>query len=303
MSELTLRSPSLGDAEAIADLANALSQALDGTADETAAGVREWFELPRLEMLVAETRDGELAAYGDLHATSEKRTRWWLDVREHPARRGSAAAVVERLEERAREQSQPGALVRAVVHGEEQHLRRLFEERRYAPIRYSFRMERTLEADLPAPAWPEGIAVRTATEGDERRAYEVHMDSFADHWDFELEPFDEWQKWHLQPDQYEPELWFLAEDAAELAGICLCRPQHAGDPEHGWIGILGVRTAWRRRGLGIALLRHAFRELQARGKTRVGLGVDGENTTGAVALYERVGMSVTRRNDTYELVL
>lgn len=254
-------------------------------------------------MLVAETRDGALAAYGDLHATSEQRTRWWLDVREHPERRGAAAVVVAQLEQWARERSQPGALVRAVVQSEEQHLRRLFETRGYAPIRFSFRMGRALEGELTAPAWPEGIAVRTARAGDERRAYEAHMDSFADHWDFEREPFDEWGKWHLQPDQYDPELWFLAEDAGELAGICLCRPHHAGDPEHAWIGILGVRRAWRRRGLGIALLHHAFRELKEAGKTRVGLGVDGENTTGAVALYERVGMSVTRRNDTYELVL
>ena len=301
--ELTLRTPTPGDAEGIAYLANAHSQALDGTADETAAGVREWFDLPRLEMLVAETREGELAAYGDLHATSDERTRWWLDVREHPERRGSAVAIVAQLEERARERSRPGALLRAVVHSEEQHLRRLFEQRGYAPIRFSFRMGRPLEGDLPAPVWPEGIVVGPAAVGDERRVYEAHMDSFADHWDFEPDPFDEWQKWHLQPEQYDPKLWFLAQDGGELAGICLCRPQHAGESRHGWIGILGVRPAWRRRGLGVALLHHAFRELHARGKTRVGLGVDGENTTGAVALYERVGMTVTRRNDTYELVL
>lgn len=265
--------------------------------------MREWFDLPRLDMLVAETGDGKLAAYGDLHSTSDQRTRWWLDVREHPERRGAAEAVVARLEQRAQEQSPSGALLRAVVQSEEQHLRRLFEERGYAPIRFSFRMGRALDGDLPEPVWPEGIVVRTAAAGDERLAYEAHMDSFADHWDFEPEPFDEWQKWHMQPDQYDPKLWFLAEDGDALAGICLCRPQFAGDLEHGWIGILGVRPAWRRRGLGVALLRHAFRELRARGRTRVGLGVDGENTTGAVALYERAGMAVTRRNDTYELVL
>ena len=32
----------------------------------------------------------------------------------------------------------------------------------------------------------------------------------------------------------------------------------------------------------------------------VALGVDAENTTGAVALYERVGMHVVRRSDTWE---
>ena len=68
----------------------------------------------------------------------------------------------------------------------------------------------------------------------------------------------------------------------------------------GWVDTLAVRRPWRRRGLGLALLLHSFRELRARGRERVGLGVDGENTTGAVRLYERAGMHVARRSDTYE---
>jgi ribosomal protein S18 acetylase RimI-like enzyme len=67
--------------------------------------------------------------------------------------------------------------------------------------------------------------------------------------------------------------------------------------------VLGVRPQWRRRGVATALLRHSFRDFRDRGATRVGLGVDGENTTGAVRLYERVGMRVVRRNDTYEKTL
>jgi ribosomal protein S18 acetylase RimI-like enzyme len=47
-------------------------------------------------------------------------------------------------------------------------------------------------------------------------------------------------------------------------------------------------------------LRHSFRDFQQRGATRVALGVDGENTTGAVRLYEQAGMRQVRRNDTYE---
>jgi mycothiol synthase len=64
--------------------------------------------------------------------------------------------------------------------------------------------------------------------------------------------------------------------------------------------VLGVRPRWRRRGLGLALLRHTFTEYHRRGHTRVGLGVDAENVSGAVRLYERAGMRVVRRHDTYE---
>jgi ribosomal protein S18 acetylase RimI-like enzyme len=64
-----------------------------------------------------------------------------------------------------------------------------------------------------------------------------------------------------------------------------------------------VRVPWRRRGLGEALLRSAFDALHARGFRRAGLGVDAENATGAVALYERAGMHVVRRADNWVLDL
>ena len=58
--------------------------------------------------------------------------------------------------------------------------------------------------------------------------------------------------------------------------------------------VLGVLRSHRRRGIGEALLRYAFVEFKGRGFERVGLGVDAESPTGAVALYERAGMHVAR---------
>ena len=60
----------------------------------------------------------------------------------------------------------------------------------------------------------------------------------------------------------------------------------------GWIGAIGVREPWRKRGLGLALLHHAFADWFRRGVTTVALGVDAENPTGATRLYERAGMHV-----------
>ena len=71
----------------------------------------------------------------------------------------------------------------------------------------------------------------------------------------------------------------------------------------GWIPTLAVRKPYRRRGLGQALLQHAFRALQARGVQRVGLGVDAKNKTGATRLYERVGMHVDQETVHYEIEL
>jgi ribosomal protein S18 acetylase RimI-like enzyme len=62
---------------------------------------------------------------------------------------------------------------------------------------------------------------------------------------------------------------------------------------------LGVGRAWRGRGIGEALLRHAFGVFHTRGFRLVGLGVDSQNLTGATRLYERAGMRIERQYDVY----
>jgi ribosomal protein S18 acetylase RimI-like enzyme len=68
----------------------------------------------------------------------------------------------------------------------------------------------------------------------------------------------------------------------------------------GWVGALGVLPEWRRRGLGLALLRESFRRIHATGETVVALGVDSQNPTGATRLYERAGMRALWRADVWE---
>ena len=71
----------------------------------------------------------------------------------------------------------------------------------------------------------------------------------------------------------------------------------------GWVEILGVRKPWRRKGLGQALLQHAFGAYYERGMRKVGLGVDSQNLSGATRLYRKVGMHVHRRHVMYEIEL
>ena len=119
-------------------------------------------------------------------------------------------------------------------------------------------------------------------------------EAFRDHWGHVPASFEEWErrKKHLGSD---PGLWFLAESAGEAAGAAVCEDR----PEMGWVTELAVRRAWRRRGLGLALLRHALREFYRRGKRKVALGVDAESLTGATCLYERAGMRVDRLYTVY----
>ncbi len=63
----------------------------------------------------------------------------------------------------------------------------------------------------------------------------------------------------------------------------------------GWVGQLGVRRAWRRRGLATALLVRSMEAFRAAGLEAATLGVDTENPTGALGIYERVGFRPIRR--------
>lgn len=66
---------------------------------------------------------------------------------------------------------------------------------------------------------------------------------------------------------------------------------------------LGVRKAYRRRGLGQAMLLHTFRALQQQGIPATYLFVDAANKTGATRLYQRVGMREELEITHYEIEL
>ena len=88
----------------------------------------------------------------------------------------------------------------------------------------------------------------------------------------------------------------IAWDGNEIAGFSLNRFGKG----IGWVGTLAVRRPWRKKGLGLALLRHSFGEFYKRGMTTIGLGVDASNPTGATRLYQRAGMYVAGEFVMYE---
>src|SRR5262249_19806071 len=175
----------------------------------------------------------------------------------------------------------------------------LLEQMGYRPVRHSYRMRIDLDGRPLEPVWPNGVSVRTLREGEERRVYDATMASFADTWMLAVEPYENWFHWMVEEPSFDSSLWFLAESDGELAGVVIARAPE-NEPGVGWIRILGVLPEHRQKGLGQALLRHTFAEFASRGFHAVGLGVDAENPTGAVRVYERAGMHVERTNLIHE---
>ena len=288
---LTLREPARTEAGTIAEVLNAHAGGLFGERDLTAAAVADWFEIDGVWMRLAE-RDGAAVGYADV---AEEGGRWSIDLRalDPDAARELLEASVAR--------AGANALVRGYAPSADAIAGGVYTAAGFEIVRHSFQMRIELSASPPVPPFPPGLEVRTMQRGEEPRVHAAHMDAFADHWDFHEQSYEQWRRWQRDVEGFDPTLWFLALDGAEIAGLALCAQHFSGEPDFGWVSVLGVRPAWRRRGLGEALLRHGFRTMFDRGFTRIGLGVDAENTTGAVRLYERAGMTQVRRNDTWEL--
>ncbi|MGE5377356.1 MAG: GNAT family N-acetyltransferase, partial [Bacteroidota bacterium] len=182
--------------------------------------------------------------------------------------------------------------------------KKLFDDLGYHYVRSFYIMEIEMDAPVPEPQFPEGISLRTYNPGTDLDAvYRADQDAFRDHFGFVEEPYEEGLerfKHHWLNEEVDPALLFLAMDGEEIAGFNLCRPHSHTDPETGWVGSLGVLRPWRKRGIGLALLRHSFNEFYRRGKRKVGLGVDAQNLTGALRLYQNAGMHIQRAFDNYE---
>jgi mycothiol synthase len=117
-------------------------------------------------------------------------------------------------------------------------------------VNWTMEIDLVAAAPLPEPAWPDGITIRSADPANlERDAHLLHQtekESFSDHYGYTPVPFEEW--WHFRTafNQPEPELWLLAMDGDEVAGMALVASQRAGEPSLGWISSVGVLRPWRR---------------------------------------------------------
>ncbi len=305
-SGYTVRSPTPEDVPAVLALMRDFDIAETGEADPwtPARILSEWEDLdPATDAWLIFAPDGQLAGYATL--TDDGAGRLIGDGYVHPTRQGLGigSTIIDLTEQRAAAMipTQPAearlVIVNSVMASSLASCN-LLEARGYMLARVFFRMEILLEKLPPAPVWPEGISVRSCdgSEADVVRAYETTEEGFKDHWAHVPRSFEDWRK-HKFTDPVDPALWFLAQQGEQTMGTTLCQAREDGS---GWINQVAVLRPWRKQGLGLAMLRHAFTAFYQRGIRKVGLGVDAQSLTGAQRLYERAGMYVAARFARYE---
>ncbi|MGC4786533.1 GNAT family N-acetyltransferase [Micromonospora sp. DT178] len=306
------RRPTLDDVPAILTVVHAADTFAIGYPDFAADDVRDALTAPNVDpqrdSWVVTDPDGVLVAWAILQ--NETGTgREFVDVFVDPDRGVELlgpllARQLDRVAERAAERGLPALTVRCPACPPERRWAAELTDAGFKVVKRYQLMRRSL-AGLPGqpPPPPPGVTVRPVRPGDEselRDFHRIYDTAFRDTPDYEPLPYDRWRaRFEADPAWDE---WFVAEVDGRPAGV-LRSSNQALDRNEGWVKGLAVLPGHRRRGVGAALLSHAFARYVEKGRESVGLGVDLANPTAPLSLYRSVGLREGRWADMYERVV
>jgi GNAT superfamily N-acetyltransferase len=166
---------------------------------------------------------------------------------------------------------------------------RLLESLGYHVAWTSWVLELPPGAAIEPQKLPEGYALRAFQPGEERAVYQVVEDAFNEWPDRTPNAFEDWEAEVVRRPGFEPwHLRVVADRSGEVVGVGWVLPSR----DSGYVMSLAVRKDQRGRGLARALLVDCFEVSRGAGMSRAELSTD--SRTGALGLYERVGMEITQ---------
>jgi len=168
----------------------------------------------------------------------------------------------------------------------------LFTSYGYEPRWTSWILQLPPEAELTGGQLPPGTAIHELRPGmDELAAYEVIENAFSEWADRAPVTFEDWASGSLQRTGFEPwHLQLAVETGGDAEPVVVGAVHVVPSGDDAWIPAVAVRRDRRGLGLGRALLVRAFDAARAHGLAGCGLSTD--SRTGALGLYEHVGMKV-----------
>lgn len=181
----------------------------------------------------------------------------------------------------------------------------LVEAAGYTVARRFYSMVRPDLEDIPDFPLPEGLEVRPVRPEHYRALWDADIDAFRDHWGFSAPEEEDYERWLQDPTIFQPELWQVAWDVAtnEVAGQVRTFISHEENRQlgrlRGYTEFISTRRPYRRRGLARALIVRSLHAQKAAGMTESALGVDSENLSGALRVYEACGFRPVQRSATY----
>ncbi|MEG3955054.1 GNAT family N-acetyltransferase [Microcoleus sp. herbarium2] len=302
------------DLDAIAHLINTCEEVDRLDEGTSISELQQEFNQPSLDVArdirLWEDGEGKLIGFAQLSVSELGEViDGWLWFRVHPDARGGdvEAAAIAWGEVRMREVSaMRGGRVKLRTYARAQDCDRIsvLTSCGFKVDRYFYRMARSLSEPIPEPHFPEGFALRQFPGEQDAAAWvEMFNQSFIDHWNHHDLTVDKF-KHELAKPNYRNDLDLIAvADDGTFVSFCSCvicveECDRTGRNE-GWIACLGTRRGFRKRGLGRAMLLAGLHRLKAAGVATAILGVDAENSSGALHLYESAGFHNIRDSISY----
>jgi GNAT superfamily N-acetyltransferase len=178
----------------------------------------------------------------------------------------------------------------------------LIESEGYKPVRYSFIMVRPDLENIPEIPLPEDLEVRPVKPGDYRKIWEADVEASRDSWEM-VKMTEVWYQYWLNSHEFQPELWQVAWDGDRVAGAVqpFINEEENGkfSRKRGYPENIHVGREWRKKGVAKALIARSLRLLKEKGMEEACLGVDAENPTGALHVYQSMGFEEIKRYMTY----
>ncbi|MGR0161009.1 GNAT family N-acetyltransferase [Paenarthrobacter nitroguajacolicus] len=196
------------------------------------------------------------------------------------------------------------------IQTEEQHEHQatLLMGHGYGAVRWFNEMHRPLSHQLPEAPLSAGLELRGLDPSLFEPVRQAHNDAFRDHWGSEPRDEESW-RFTIEEPTARHDLSAVVIDSAtgEVAGYQLASfdPDSAADRgfKEGYTELLGVRRAYRGRGIAQALLADAMQRYASAGMDVASLDVDSANPTGALELYQGMGYTPVNRSMTWEKML
>ncbi|MGB3904557.1 MAG: GNAT family N-acetyltransferase [Anaerolineae bacterium] len=311
---ITIRNCRDRDLEAIVELINA-ADAVDQLDEGTdVADLRSLLYAPDSDAhgdaLVVLDEDQRIVGFARLELKNAPRqSRFYVHATVHPhwREKGVERLLLQRLwetaQERRRTLESKRVQFRTYCAAHQEDRITLFESFGLRPVRYSPHMVYHPLDNLPEPHVPPGIQVRPYVRGrDDRSALEALNEAFGDVMDYEPATLEELRHW-MASSSFREELSPVALDGEVVVGLCLCTVSEGRirllGRRDAYVDTLAVRPAYRRRGLGSALLLASLHAMKEAGMESATLDTDTNNPTEAIQLYEKISFREAWRWVTY----